>query len=149
MVRTTVERSGASSPMSTAASASDANQISRTEPSVHCGPARSGRSTSQTASCASAPTASTTSRPPPDAFTPLRLEKEAPASGREAGTAGEVGMVLDVGEPAVRADQCRQRAALLVGVLDAELPARLQQPGGGDEQAPHDIQPVGSAPQRQ
>ena len=58
-------------------------------------------------------------------------------------------MVLDVGEPAVRADQCGQRAALLVGVLDAEPPARPQQPRGGDQQAADDVQPVRAAPQRQ
>ena len=46
-----------------------------------------------------------------------------PAGGGEPRPAGEVGVVLDVGEPAVRADDGGQRAALLVGVLDAE-PAR-------------------------
>ena len=58
-------------------------------------------------------------------------------------------MVLDVGEAAVRAHQRGQRAALLVGVLDAEPATGAQQPRGGDEQAADDVQAVGAAPQRQ
>ena len=76
-----------------------------------------------------------------------------PFSARRAvvkrGPAGEVGVVLDVGEAAVRADQRRQRAPLLVGVLDAEPAAGMQQPRGGDQQPADDVEPVGAAPERQ
>ena len=52
------------------------------------------------------------------------------AGGGEPRPAGEVGVVLDVGEGAVRADQRGQRGPLLVGVLDAEPAAGMQQPRG-------------------
>ena len=56
-------------------------------------------------------------------------------------------MVRDVG-PATRApDQRRERLALLVGVLDAQRSTGHQEPGGGPEEPPDDVEAVGPAPE--
>ena len=59
-----------------------------------------------------------------------RRPRSAPCTprGHEARPAGQVGLVGDVDEPAVRDEDRRRRLALHVGVLDADHSARREQP---------------------